>query len=344
MEDTTGLSFVQWLAALVLILRRQTRKHLTKVEDELAKARDLLKQFQSSAKTATIRRSSEAEAQRSPQPVAERNGKQTAASFADTVQIHQAQINAPPNEHEHLRASRTFEKPSPAISLEPVPAATDFDWDERGRHNVNGQFIDGMASLTEHSTRGYMGVASGAAFLRLAGAADDSNVEGENHDMRDTAVNTPPLLPAVFSSAQLEPFIDAYFQTYHISYPIVHEATFRAQFMEVIPRPKGLSWSVLLYTIATIGAFAASELPPEVDRSLFEAAKARMTIDMFETGNLALVQALTLISNYVQKTNKPNSGYNYLGLARRMALGIGLHKEFPAWHSNPLKLEIRRRV
>ena len=27
-----------------------------------------------------------------------------------------------------------------------------------------------------------------------------------------------------------------------------------------------------------------------------------------------------------------------------MALGIGLHKEFPAWHEMPLMLEIRRRV
>jgi transcriptional regulatory protein GAL4 len=53
---------------------------------------------------------------------------------------------------------------------------------------------------------------------------------------------------------------------------------------------------------------------------------------------------LTLISNYVQKRNKPNSGYNYLGLAKRMALGIGLHKEFPSWHSKPLMLETRRRV
>jgi len=29
--------------------------------------------------------------------------------------------------------------------------------------------------------------------------------------------------------SQLEPFVDAYFSLYHVSYPIVHEATFRAQ-------------------------------------------------------------------------------------------------------------------
>lgn len=204
--------------------------------------------------------------------------------------------------------------------------------------------IDGMASLTERSSRGYMGVASGAALLRLADdASADSAVDVDNAQIDNTTSNTPPVA-AIFTLAQLEPFVDAYFTTYHVSYPIIHEATFRAQFMEIIPRPRGNSWQVLLYIVATMGAFAASETLPEVDLALFEAAKARMTIDMFETGNLTLVQALTLTSNYVQKRNKPNSGYNYLGLAKRMAFGLGLYKEFPAWHQKPLMLETRRRV
>jgi len=48
---------------------------------------------------------------------------------------------------------------------------------------------------------------------------------------------------------------------------------------------------------------------------------------MLQTGSILLVQAITLMANYLQKRNKPNSGYNYLGLARRVAMGIGLHKE-----------------
>jgi transcriptional regulatory protein GAL4 len=110
----------------------------------------------------------------------------------------------------------------------------------------------------------------------------DLKLTGTGHN--ETANNTPPIPPALFSLAQLEPFVDQYFATYHISYPIVHEATFRAQFMEIIPRPKGNSWQVLLHIIATMGAFAASETAPEVDLALFEAAKSRMSIDMFETG------------------------------------------------------------
>lgn len=57
-----------------------------------------------------------------------------------------------------------------------------------------------------------------------------------------------------------------------------------------------------------------------------------------------MVQAMTLMANYLQKRNKPNSGYSHLGLAVRMAMGLGLHKEFPGWNIAPLKMETCRRV
>lgn len=50
------------------------------------------------------------------------------------------------------------------------------------------------------------------------------------------------------------------------------------------------------------------------------------------------------ISNYMQKRNKPNSGYNYTGLSRRIAMGIGLHKEFPTWEASLFEVEMRRRI
>lgn len=114
--------------------------------------------------------------------------------------------------------------------------------------------------------------------------------------------------------------------------------------MEIIPRPSGNAWQVLLYVVAALGAWSTATQRSDVHTRLFEAAKARFSIDMLETGNLVLVQALTLMSNYAQMGNKPNSSYNYYGLARRIAMGIGLHKEFSAWQLNPLVVEMRRRV
>jgi transcriptional regulatory protein GAL4 len=91
------------------------------------------------------------------------------------VDVSQRSISARPNIN---RGSTSITGPSPTFSLE-TPPAGDFDWDERVRSG--NRFIDGMASLTERSSRGYMGVASGAALLRLADdASADSAVDVDN--------------------------------------------------------------------------------------------------------------------------------------------------------------------
>ncbi|KAJ5730369.1 uncharacterized protein N7483_004877 [Penicillium malachiteum] len=203
-----------------------------------------------------------------------------------------------------------------------------------------------MASLTSDANEGgYLGVASGAALLRITDTASTGLTDRyDSEKYMDSVNNTSRSVPFVWtSSGQLEPFVEAYFSLYHRSYPIVHEATFRAQFMEVIPRPSGNVWYVLLFVLSAVG-FTASTQPSDVDIGLFEAAKARMSMDMLETGNLLLVQALVLSANLMQKRNKPNSGYNYMGLARRIAMGIGLHKEFPVWEASLFTTEMRRRI
>ncbi|KAJ9658433.1 hypothetical protein H2198_003717 [Neophaeococcomyces mojaviensis] len=306
-----------------------TRKHLTSVELELAKAKALLTDHGHRRPTS---QGNEQSVLSSPLP---QNGTYQMQTESTPVAVSRVQISC------QAQSSGPTTNVSPSFSLESPPAG-DLDWDERSSNLNKTHFNDGMASLVDRN--GYMGVASGAALLRMA---DEGGAELDlqaQPDALPSSRGTPQVIPPLYSLAQLEPFIDAYFSTYHVSYPIVHEPTFRAQFMEVVPRPHGQSWQVLLYIVAAIGCFAASEVAPDADQGLFEAAKQRMNIDMLETGNITLVQALTLISNYIQKRNRPNSGYNYMGLAKRMAWGLALHKEFPAWRNQPFRLELRRRV
>lgn len=246
-----------------------------------------------------------------------------------------------------------------AFSLETPPSSSNFEWDERAGTVGGDRFVDGMASLTSRSNEGgYLGVyaavyveineltlagsASGAALLRLTDTRSDATAYESDTQPDYHRQSSIPF--ALNSMSQLEPFVDAYFRLYHCSYPIVHEATFRAQFMEIIPQSSGNAWHVLLFVISALGVFTSATQPTDIDFALFDAAKERLSIDVLETGNIVLVQALTLISNYLQKRNKPNSGYNYMGLARRVAMGIGLHKEFPTWDATLLTLEMRRRV
>ncbi|XHG01701.1 hypothetical protein AWENTII_005070 [Aspergillus wentii] len=231
------------------------------------------------------------------------------------------------------------------LSMETPPASGGFEWDERTGKASGDKFVDGMASLTSRSNEGgYLGVASGAALLRMTHARSTDGVDTYGPEQDERTDSGHSMSFALTTLSQLEPFIDAYFRLYHCSYPLIHEATFRAQFMEVIPRPSNNAWQVLLFVVAALGAFTTATHPTDVDLGLFQAAKSRLSIDVLETGNILLVQALSLISNYLQKRNKPNSGYNYMGLARRIAMGTGLHKEFPTWESGLLNVEMRRRV
>ncbi|KAI3478884.1 hypothetical protein L1887_59119 [Cichorium endivia] len=260
-----------------------------------------------------------------------------------------------------------------AQELEQPPSGLeDFSWDEQqsvGDELDNKAYqndaedadspgvTDSMASLSVDDKRaGYLGVASGAAMLRLLmpdaehrrkrpphrSAANRSSLTSNPNDMG--WVPTPVYSVRRIHELDLDAAINAYFSMYHVSYPIVCEPTFRAQYAQVIPRPSGRSWNALAYIIAAIGLFTTSTEPVTQDLDLFEAAKANMSIDSLETGNITLVQALALMSNYIQKRGKPNSGYNYLGLALHMAMGLGLHKEFHNWRIAPLQMEIRRRV
>ncbi|KAL2876968.1 hypothetical protein SGCOL_007799 [Colletotrichum sp. CLE4] len=250
----------------------------------------------------------------------------------------------------------------------------DFEWDEQEtltnysaspeailEADLNGEVIadpiaDGMASLAvSERESGYLGVASGAALLRLLEPStprrrtqSSSSRPGGGGTMahHHQHIISPPII-----TQQPDPnrhitdaMIDAYFRLYHVSYPIIHEATFRAQYAGVIPRPSGDCWLVLAYTVAAIGVYTTAANLDNLDTSLFAQARSILSFNFLEVGNLTLVQALTLISNYQQKRDKPNSGYNYLGLAVRMAMGLGLHKEFQGWNISPLNMEIRRRV
>jgi transcriptional regulatory protein GAL4 len=149
--------------------------------------------------------------------------------------------------------------------------------------------------------------------------------------------NLPSLLPE-------QTFVDAYFKYYHPTYPYLDERLFRSQFESKAPRPEG-SWPFLLNAVLALGAWCIGDDESVMD-DFFDQKIGRLfeARSIFESANLALVQALLLLSNYTQKRNRPNTGWNYLGLAVRMALSLGLHKEFPKWDIPLLQREMRRRV
>ena len=324
-----------------------TRKHLTQVEEELARTKEILARYQAvhdgsepisfASPNSRKRRAPETGTHHYASPSLRealtlsvrryQAGGEAAAdsSSLSTSDLDPSSERSIPTTHHESRAMNTLGSSfpsapssahcydnkqldqsrlgpsthSPAFTIE-TPPNDDFDWDERECSRTSGRFVDGMATLTGNSKRGYMGVASGAALLRLAEDGNNPELLDEEHHEETVSGGIDPASKS-FSLSQLDPHVDAYFSTYHTAYPIVHESSFRAQFMELIPRPRGGAWDVLLYIVAAIGAFCSAERASEIDLTLFDVAKAHLSIDMLETGNLTLVHALALMSNYVQK-------------------------------------------
>ncbi|KAL5358144.1 fungal-specific transcription factor domain-containing protein [Aspergillus floccosus] len=238
-----------------------------------------------------------------------------------------------------------------ADRTEPAPEALPqqadgFDWTEN--KITVGDLTDGMAALSiKPEGTGYFGASSSVVPLRaLYKHGFDLNFPEQTRHMGPEGV---PLKSQLLNSAPSglveQTFMDAFFLNYHTSYPFIHEGTFRAQFYKQSPHHNNQVWQILLNTVLALGAWSIGDDSSDIDITFYQEARGHLQrVSVFETGNLTLVQALLLLSNYAQKRNKPNTGWNFLGLAVRMAMSLGLHKEFPGWKISLLQREIRRRL
>lgn len=238
----------------------------------------------------------------------------------------------------------------------------DFEWNEQESSYSVGPtgdatpqaIMDGMASLTVGERRGYLGAVSGAALLRQV--LSSAHRDGQDAQTGDQAQQLDTLFQQRLDRSQwfqtqsmvtrvaVENLFDAFFTFYHPTFPIVHEPTFRAQYAGVLPRQDNEKWVMLANIVAALGSFASTHCADATDLSIFQSAQKTLFADNLEAGNLTLVQAFALSATYLQKRNKPNTGYNYSGIAIRLAIGLGLHKDYPEGSTSSLQIEIRRRV
>ncbi|CAH6722036.1 hypothetical protein CLIB1444_08S00408 [[Candida] jaroonii] len=331
-----------------------TRKHLTEVEEELALLKSVLCKVSPDLDIDDLKtriRNGDDSDEIIDQVVAEKLPKKRRIDEFRSISIPQILDESSPKEDRQivqllppsvnlettLKVTGVRSKPK---TIEVSPQSQDsYNWDERKQGDL-GQpsIINGMATTESNS---YLGAASSAALLNIVGGG--FFLHEKPRDKVETSGVTTSSASREITEAKLEQYINQYFELYHVSYPIVHKHLFLAQFNQIIPTPS--NWESLLYIVAAIGSFMSATDPNDNDDlSLFEKSKAKLSIDDLETGNLTLVQTLTLMSNYLQKRDRPNSGYNYLGLAVRMALGLGLHKDIDDTNESLLNQESKRRV
>ncbi|KAK9354928.1 fungal-specific transcription factor domain-containing protein [Lipomyces doorenjongii] len=332
-----------------------TRKYLTQVETRVERLEALISKLvpnldiedvlanntskKAIAQAAIARRSvSESSSDRSPELMSRR--RSTAKSELDELfDISPGGLEVDPGDE--------FDKGThqPIPIQESFPDEADgFDWVEQDF--VNNDLLDGMAALSinPHGS-GYFGSASSSMLLRALRINPWTGFAlGPDGCTELYGVPALPLYSCPAPRHVADALIDAYFSIYHTSYPFIHEETFRGQYRGQVSRPADNVWEILFNTILALGAWCLVNESSYADMAFYQNVKMHLSADVFETGSLPLLQALILLSNYVQKRNRPNSGWNFIGLAHRMATGLGLHREFPGWSSSPLKQEMRRRA
>lgn len=345
-----------------------TRRHLTEVEEEVRLAREIVRKYLPHVKLdslmASLRNGSSLDDLPAP-PVPDtpvdhespREKKSTsrlwtksrsAMSISTLLSSHDRPPDSatddlcqvpqllPPTIHDAplLHQHPVYLDTSPPLNSSRVTC----NWDERGGPDFGRtpSDADGMATTKLNC---YLGSTSSAAVLNLVGGG----YFFKSDRLADRAHSPAPLARALPSKQTLEMYVNRYFDTYHVSYPIVYKPLFLAHLNEIVPAPPG--WRALFFIVAAIGSFMASAAAnDDDDLYLFDQAKSHLSIDHLETGNLTLVQTFTLMSNYLQKRDRPNSGYNYLGIAVRMAMGLGLHKNLHDADDLLLNREVKRRI
>lgn len=203
--------------------------------------------------------------------------------------------------------------------------------------------LDGMGA-NPTSKSGFLGAGSSTTFLRIM-KADEVNVNQSDSNSHNTHIdqqtsininnglNIPLNKQVDLTDKKLQySFIDSYFQIYHTSYPLISKNQFIENVEKDIPKDNS-SWWCLYYTVVALGCWCVCGEMTQYDLYYYKLAKTHLS-QVFESGNLDYVISLILLSNYAQKRNKPNTGWNYLGLAVSMSVSLGLYKEIELKDSN----------
>lgn len=91
-----------------------------------------------------------------------------------------------------------------------------------------------------------------------------------------------------------------------------------------------------------------SDIPP-ADREatsdmFFQKTKSFLGIGLIEHNSLCVVQTLLIVALYLQSTAFPDRCWNSVGIACRLAQGLGLHVDESDGKGSSLEAEVRRRT
>lgn len=158
-----------------------------------------------------------------------------------------------------------------------------------------------------------------------------------NFDMDPTALPPPDVG---------ERHIETYFTRVHPLMPMIDEQEFRDLYLYT--NRKDTPWLVLLNMVLALGALANPAAAKDEHLVFSYRVRVQFSLELFGSGNLFVLQALGLLTGYyLHWLSRPNEANALMGAALRMAIAMGLHREFhraPQSGLAEIPVETRRRT
>lgn len=208
-------------------------------------------------------------------------------------------------------------------------------------------------SLSTKQPSSYLGVSSVYAVLRVIiwinpgslsyFSRTPSDAARNGHNLQRKNSQRPP--PQLQTDNQL---IDAYFGCFHTLAPLIDESSFRETLLS--GRREDSRWLALLNIVLALGSVAAGTADDTTHQIYYRRAKSRLDLDSLGSAHLETVQTLGLMGGfYLHYVNQPGLAYALVGAALRMAVALGMHREFVDSGDGVAKqklafVDLRRRV
>ncbi|KAL2853403.1 fungal-specific transcription factor domain-containing protein, partial [Aspergillus pseudoustus] len=248
--------------------------------------------------------------------------------------------------------------------------------DSEGQITGMGQIATPEAGTGTNRPSTYYGSSSNASLMRLAWESlpmrfpNGSRPEPSSSRLQDTFTEYR------FDDFALPPrpladhLVACFFDKVYILYPFFHRPSFEAAYRRlwcaadepssapltdlriglgssVDSGPRSIVFHTALNMIFALGCHFADlprgDLEP-VTNSFFLRAKRFIGLDFLDINTIGVVQALLITALFLQSSPYPSRCWHSVGVACRIALGLGLHESDIPGSWTPLESDIRRRT
>lgn len=235
-----------------------------------------------------------------------------------------------------------------------------------------------LAGGNDNHQQGYFGSSSAGRFMKqihdvidkkkptskpahhsLFGSANSTSSHRGQNRLSSDFLSDIVLPPRKVADGLLE----SYWRYVHTLYPFLHKPSFMKTYAHLWGDTQIDNEAFDLYESENEPLFQCTlnlvfalgcQLSPDTNENerevasdlFFQRSKKLLHFDLLESGNIKVVQALLLMGQYLQCTKLPGRCWIVVGLAIRVAQGLGLHleKKYSNKCYNQLERELRRRL